>query len=331
MTSSDVLGSQDKPATFERKKPHVNATTHVSPEASDSFVCTPYVQELTTRALAYISAGYHIHLAGPAGTGKTTLALHVASQLNRAVNIIHGNEEAKASDWAGNNSGYSRRTVVDNYVRSVVRSEEELRKVWIDNRLTTCCVNGEVLIYDEFNRSRPEVNNIFLSVLSERVLDLPKRHLSGDNGYVRVHSDFRAIFTSNPEEYVGTHQAQDALMDRLITINVGHFDHATEVHILQAKSGISAARAERIVEIMRRLREYSINKYRPTIRAGIAIAKVVMQSNTRLNAKDRFFRQICYDLLSVDVAKVHHNGVAQIDKERELIDEVLYAVCKRSG
>lgn len=327
MVISSVIEPSEKVSTIGWQDTNMfNKGTHVSPEASDSFVYTPYVQELTNRALAYLSAGYHIHLAGPAGTGKTTLAFHIASVLKQPVSLIHGNEEAKASDWAGNTNGYNRRTVVDNYVRSVVRSEDQLRKVWVDNRLTTSCINGEVLIYDEFNRSRPEVNNIFISVLSEGILDLPKRQLSGDNGYIQVHPDFRAIFTSNPEEYVGTHKAQDALMDRLITLKVGHFDRSTEVSILRAKSGVSAASAKRIVEIMVRLREYSTNKYRPSIRAGIAIARVMAKSNTRLNVKNRFFRQICYDLLSVDVAKVHHDGTAHIDKERELIDEVLHTV-----
>lgn len=304
-----------------------SSKTHVNPQASDSFVCTPYVQDLTDRAMAYLSAGYHIHLAGPAGTGKTTLALHIAAKLRRPVSLLHGNEETKASDWAGNASGYRRRTVVDNYIRSVVRSEEELRRVWVDNRLTTSCINGEVLIYDEFNRSRPEVNNIFISIFSENILDIPQRELAGDNGYIRVHPKFRAIFTSNPEEYAGTHKAQDALIDRLVTIKVGHFDRATEIDILQAKSGIRADDAERIVEMMNRLREYSINKYRPTIRSGIAIAKVATQSNIKVSSKNHFFKQICYDLLCVDIAEVRHDGIPQVDKEKELIDEVLHAVC----
>ena len=329
MVNSGLLESQDN--VFSNISQNKQSATHVNPEASDSFIFTPYVQELSARALAYLSAGYHIHLAGPAGTGKTTLAFHIASELGQPVSLMHGNEEARASDWAGNSNGYLRRKVIDNYVRSVVRSEEELRKVWVDNRLTTSCINGEVLIYDEFNRSRPEVNNIFISVLSEGILDLPQRHLSGDNGYIQVHPRFRAIFTSNPEEYVGTHKAQDALMDRLVTIKMGHFDRATEVEIIRAKSGINLEHAEQIVEIMTKLRGYSVNRYRPTIRAGIAIARVMAQTKARLSSQDGFFRQICYDLLSVDVAKVYYDGVTKIDKERQLIDEVLQIVCKNDG
>ncbi len=45
------------------------------------FVETPAVRSLTERAHAYLCAGYPIHFSGPAGTGKTTLAMHVAAQL----------------------------------------------------------------------------------------------------------------------------------------------------------------------------------------------------------------------------------------------------------
>jgi len=34
------------------------------------FVETPYVQDITERALSYLRAGYPVHLSGPAGTGK---------------------------------------------------------------------------------------------------------------------------------------------------------------------------------------------------------------------------------------------------------------------
>ena len=56
---------------------------------------------------------------------------------------------------------------------------------------------------------------------------------------MKVDPDFRAIFTSNPEEYAGIHKSQDALMDRLITIQVDYFDRETEVAIAAARSGVS--------------------------------------------------------------------------------------------
>jgi len=146
----------------------------IEPEASEGFVSTPYVEDIVERALAYLEAGYPIHLAGPAGTGKTTLAFHIAAQLERPVTLIHGDDEFVTSDLIGRDSGYRTSKVIDNFIHSVLKTEEEMRSLWGDNRLTTACRSGHTLIYDEFTRSRPEANNVLLSVLEEKVLNLPR-------------------------------------------------------------------------------------------------------------------------------------------------------------
>ena len=145
----------------------------VVPEASDSFVLMPYVESLTARALTYLDVGYALHFAGPAGTGKTTLALHVASKRGRPVVLIHGDDEYASSDLVGRDSGYHKSKLVDNYIYSVVKTEESLSRIWEDQRLTTACIKGYTLIYDEFNRSRPEANNVLLSVLEGKI---PRRN-----------------------------------------------------------------------------------------------------------------------------------------------------------
>lgn len=108
-----------------------------------------------------------------------------------------------------------------------------MRVLWMENRLTTACRDGYTLIYDEFNRSRAEANNVLLSVLEEKMLSLPSMG-KVRGGYIEVHREFRAIFTSNPEEYAGVHKAPDALMDRLITLDLGHYDRETEIRIAVA-------------------------------------------------------------------------------------------------
>jgi len=241
----------------------------VLPEPSNGFVTTPLVEQITRRALTYLQVGYPIHFAGPAGTGKTTLAFHVAAKLGRAVSLIHGDDDFGSSDLVGQDGGYRKRKVVDNYIHSVVKTEEETKSLWLENRLTTACQNGDTLIYDEFNRSRPEANNPFLSIFSERILNLPKLRTAG-GGYLKVHPEFRAIFTSNPEEYAGVHKTQDALKDRLITIELEHYDRETEIQITIARSGIGQADAEIIVDLVRELRCVGVNNSRPTIRACIA-------------------------------------------------------------
>ncbi len=299
---------------------------NVLPEASDQFVNTHYVKELTERAMAYLAVGYSVHFAGPAGTGKTTLAFHIAARLSRPVILVHGDDEFGSSDLVGRDAGYKKSKLVDNFIHSVVRTEEEMRSLWVDNRLTTACRDGYTLIYDEFTRSRPEANNVLLSILEEKILNLPSLRRTGE-GYMEVHPDFRAIFTSNPEEYAGVHKTQDALMDRLITINVNHYDRETEIQITMAKSGVRREDAEVIVDIIRELRLVGVNNHRPTIRACIAISRVLQHLGARALETDKTFQWICRDVLNTDTVKVTRGGESLM---KQKVDEIIKKVCREN-
>jgi nitric oxide reductase NorQ protein len=276
-------------------------------EASDNFVLTPQVRHMADRALAYLQAGYPVHFSGPAGTGKTTLALHVAALRARPVTLMHGDDEFGSSDLVGGEYGYRKSKLIDNFIHSVVKTEESMSTLWADNRLTLACKSGDTLLYDEFTRSRPEANNALLSVLEERLLTLPKRRAQGD-GFLEVHRDFRAIFTSNPEEYAGVHRTQDALMDRLITINVDYYDRETEVQVTHGKSGIPVDEAELIVDIVRDLRALGLAKQGPSLRASIMIARVTVQQGARARHGDAIFTDVCRDVLGSLAAKVVRDG-----------------------
>jgi gas vesicle protein GvpN len=193
----------------------------------------------------------------------------------------------------------------------------------VDNRLTTACANGNTLIYDEFNRSRPEANNALLSVLEERILNLPSLRRSGE-GYLEVHPNFRAIFTSNPEEYAGVHKTQDALMDRLITIQMGNFDRETEIEIAIAQSGIGRTDAEIIVDIVNELRGTGVNNHRPTIRATIAIARILVHRHAHARIDDPVFQWVCHDVLTTETAKVTCDGQSLMPHK---IEEIMARIC----
>ena len=259
------------------------------------FVMTPAIEKVALRALLYLRSGFPVHLRGPAGTGKTTLALHLAHCLDRPVMLLFGDDEFKSSDLIGSESGYTHKKLLDNYIHSVVKIEDEIRQNWMDSRLTLACREGFTLVYDEFNRSRPEVNNVLLSALEEKILSLPPS--SNQPEYLHVNPQFRVIFTSNPEEYCGVHSTQDALMDRLVTINMPEPEHLTQTEILVQKTNIDKQSASFIVDLVRSFRLATHAEKTSGLRAGLMIAKVCADNDILVAPEDPTFREIAMDIL----------------------------------
>jgi gas vesicle protein GvpN len=294
--------------------------TVLKPSPLVGFVDTHYVDDLTTRALNYIKAGFPVHLRGPSGTGKTTLAMHLASKIGRPVVMIHGDEEFTTSDLVGGEHGYRSRRVVDRFVSRVLKTEEDFSKRWMDNRLTVACKYGFTLLYDEFTRSRPEANNTLLSILQERIMDLPAAR-DANEPYLKVHPDFTAIFTSNPEEYAGVHRSQDALRDRMITMDLDYFDYETEVAVAQAKSGLSRSCVETIVRIVRGLRESGKCEFAPTVRGCIMIAKTLKVQGLTVTEEPAAFQQMCQDILASETSRV--GSKTNQNRVKEIVNELV--------
>jgi gas vesicle protein GvpN len=298
--------------------------TVIEAQPLPDFVETPYVTALTERALGYVKAGFPVHFRGASGTGKTSLALHVASRIGRPVVMIHGDAEYTTSDLVGGEYGYRLRRVVDRFVSRVLKVEEDMAKRWVDNRLTVACKYGFTLIYDEFTRSRPEANNILLSILQEGMMDVPARR-GGDESYLRVDPRFTAIFTSNPEEYAGVHRSQDALRDRMVTLDLDPFDLETEVRITQAKSGLRRQDVEKIVAVVRALRDSGACEFAPTIRGSIMIAKSLKMLNGQLKGANGILEQTCQDILGSETSRL--GGNANRAKVRALVKKLVREHC----
>ena len=298
-------------------------TTVLEPNAMSDFVETKYIKDITSRALTYFQAGFPVHFRGVSGTGKTTLAMHIAGKIGRPVVMIHGDEEFTTSDLVGGEYGYRIKKVVDRFISSVLKTEEDMVKRWVDNRLTVACKYGFTLIYDEFTRSRPEANNILLSILQEKMMDLPVGR-GGSEPYLKVDPNFTAIFTSNPEEYAGVHRSHDALRDRMITMDLDHFDYETEVAVTQSKSQLARNHAESVVNIVRGLRESGKCEFSPTVRGCIMIAKT-LKILKMTPSKSHKFIQLCQDILASETSRVGSKTNQNRVKElvRELVEKEL--------
>lgn len=292
----------------------------LSTDPSEGFVETPTIKKIIDRAMSYLEAGFAVHFSGPTGTGKTTLAMHLANKVGNSVMLLFGDEEFGTADLVGDQLGYRKRKLIDNFIHSVLKTEEDVMQRWVDNRLTTACKNGLTLIYDEFNRSRPEANNALLSVLEEGILTLPAAE--EEEGYIKVHPNFKAIFTSNPEEYAGVHKTQDALLDRMVTIHLDYFDEETEQAIVVARSGVSLEDARKIVGILRDFRQVNGVSRPVTIRPGIIIGTIIKQKRIPVSNRSPSFIDICVDAL----ASGRDHG-SEAKKAAEIVVELIKKNC----
>jgi nitric oxide reductase NorQ protein len=261
---------------------------------SEGFIETPSITKIIDRAMAYLEAGFPVHFTGPSGTGKSTLAMHLAYTLKQPMLLMFGDEELGTSDLIGDTVGYHRKKLIDNFIHSVLKTEEDISQRWVDNRLTTACRQGMTLVYDEFNRSRSSANNALLSVLEEGILTLPLAE-GAASSYIKVHPGFRAIFTSNPHEYAGVHKAQDALLDRMVSIHLDYFDEETEQAIVASRSGCTQEDTRKIIAILRDLRQEIGHHHTVSIRPAIIVAKVLTQLNLHADKHTSLFVDLCTD------------------------------------
>lgn len=268
---------------------------------------------LAARALTYLQAGVPVHFRGPAGTGKTTLALQLAAGLGRPAILMTGDGWMTAGDLVGKETGVSHRQVVDNFVHNVRKTSTESAAIWSEDRLTAAIENGFTLVYDEFTRSPPRANNPLLMALEERMVILPQR--SRAKIYVKAHPEFRVIFTSNPEDYAGVSAPQDALLDRMITFDLDRHARETEIGIVANRSGLDPEACAVIVDIVRKVREEA-GAAPGSLRAGIMIAKVVRQLGIAASHQEPQFVQLCIDVL-------HARRAGERDSDRQERDKGL--------
>lgn len=242
-----------------------------------NWIETGSVRAVKERVKSWISLKYPVHIIGPTGCGKTILALQAAKEFGRPVVWINGDESVTTTDLIGGYSQVEVNTIRDKYIHNVFKDKDILQAQWVDNPLTLACKYGYTLIYNEFSRSRAAANNVLLSIFSEGILELPTQF--GEERYVKVHPEFRAIFTSNSIEYAGVHNAQDALLDRMVGIYMDYYDKETEAKIIAAHSGVNEQNALLITELVGALRKKSPEGFCLGTRAGVMVAQALALNN----------------------------------------------------
>jgi len=278
-----------------------------------NFVETEQVKKLKDRVKLWVKVGYAPHVVGPTGCGKTTIAMHVARELGRPMLWINGDEQMTTTDLIGGYSEMEAESVRDKYVHNVMLAKDRTKYMWVDNPLTLACKYGYTLVYNEFSRAKPEANNVLLSVLEEKILELPT--MFGEERYIKVHPDFNVIFTSNSIEYAGVHRPQDALLDRMVDIYMDYYDFDTEVKIVQAHTGMPPQEAKKVVKAVRIIREKMPEPHKPGTRAEIMICQALRAMD---GSSKEDLEQTYMDVLATKIGEPK-----ELLKKSDLIREIL--------
>lgn len=244
-----------------------------------------------------IGLNRNLLIEGPVGVGKTFLVQQILSELKRKFERVDGDTrytEQKLTGW---------------FDPPVVLKKGYTESAFIEGPLVAAMTQGKILFINELNRMPEAVQNILLPAMDERRITLPKI------GEVEAKAGFCVVATQNPKEFTATHALSEALLDRFEMIRLEYQSQEEELSILkqEVSSKIKSDDLERMVNLVRATRNHSSIKRGASIRAAIAIAKLLesgldfqsaalmaLPSRIELVSSDEDISAIILDLISND-------------------------------
>lgn len=242
-----------------------------------------------------IGLNRNILIEGPVGVGKTFLVQQILHELKRKFERVDGDTrytEQKLTGW---------------YDPPTVLKKGYTQAAFIEGPLVSAMTQGKILFINELNRMPEAVQNILLPAMDERRITLPKL------GDIEAKPGFCVIATQNPKEFTATHALSEALLDRFEMIRLEYQTKEEELLILkqEVSSKIKNSDLEKMVELIRSTRNHPGIKRGASIRAAIAIAKLIeggldfqtaalmaLPSRIELISSDEDSRELILSLLS---------------------------------
>jgi nitric oxide reductase NorQ protein len=172
-------------------------------------------------------------LKGPTGCGKTRFVRHMAAQLGRPLYTVACHDELSAADLVG---------------RYLMRGNET---VWQDGPLTRAVREGGICYLDEVVEARKDTT-VILHPLADDRRELP---LEKTAEVIAAPPEFMLVASYNPGYQHVFKNLKPSTRQRFVALAFDYPNAELEAEIVARESRLDAARARRLVELGRRLRE----------------------------------------------------------------------------
>ncbi len=207
--------------------------------------------------IAALRSGRHLFLEGPPGTSKSTILRAVAECSGKAFCLVTGNSDLTTSKLIGY------------FDPAETLSKGYLPEHFYPGSLLQAMKEGMFLYVEEFNRLPDETTNVFVTVMSENKLSVPRL------GIVGAHKDFRIIAALNPLDDIGISRISRALKDRFCSFKMEYQSRDEEIEIVKrCTCHETDPIVELAVDIARRTRTHPDLKLGASVRASIDMVKI---------------------------------------------------------
>jgi nitric oxide reductase NorQ protein len=171
-------------------------------------------------------------LKGPTGCGKTRFVRHMAARLGKALYTVSCHDELSAADLVG---------------RYLLQGGAT---VWQDGPLTRAVREGAICYLDEVVEARKDTT-VILHPLTDDRRELP---IEKTGEVLAAPPGFMLVVSYNPGYQHVFKNLKPSTRQRFVSLTFEHPGADLEARILVQESGLDETRAQRLVELGRRLR-----------------------------------------------------------------------------
>lgn len=248
----------------------------LSPRAVKAFICgakEPKVQRkffgddaLVERAIVGLAGNRGVLLVGEPGTAKSMLSeLLAAAVAGTSTNTIQGS------------SGVAEEQVKYSWNYALLLAEGPSLRALVPSPVFVGMRDGMLVRFEEITRCPQEIQDIMISILSEKVMVVPE--LAGSERVLLARPGFNVIATANTRDR-GIHEMSSALKRRFVFETVQPIkDLDLEVELVQRESTRLLLDAQAPVRIERPVIELLVSAFQD-LREGVSLEGVQLQKPT---------------------------------------------------